>query len=188
MAGPGRAPRLPRNSKKATLRASPIGTPQRPRPTPTPPEEGASTTLPPSNAAVPSASALLDQSKLTTDEWYRSARTNKAYAGYVKGGKQFLASWAEGESLDVPSMEHPSKDPEDRLSFAGAFDSISSRTPTALRLLLAYKCDHEGKGFSTAEGLRSAFKSYFERCVLRSLLDVEPSQVPWVLQSSRVPG
>ncbi|KAF7982023.1 hypothetical protein HWV62_30272 [Athelia sp. TMB] len=30
-------------------------------------------------------------------------------------------------------------------------------------MLTAFKCDHEGKKFSTAEGIRSAFKSYFER-------------------------
>src|SRR5262245_2003359 len=43
-----------------------------------------------------------------------------------------------------------------------AFDKISLRTLMALRLLTAYKCDHQGKGFSMAKGLRSAFKSYFE--------------------------
>jgi hypothetical protein len=106
---------------------------------------------------------LLGQSQLTTDEWYKSPKTTKAYVGYVKSGKKFLESWAEDPAGDVGGGND--SDPEDRSIFAGAFDEITSRTPIALRLLTAYKCDHQGHGFSTAEGLRSAFKLYFERYV-----------------------
>jgi hypothetical protein len=55
--------------------------------------------------------------------------------------------------------------PEERSLFAGAFDSIGAQTPTALQLLMAYKCDHLGQQFEMAEGLRSAFKLYWEWCV-----------------------
>ncbi|KAJ6486281.1 hypothetical protein DFH09DRAFT_1291609 [Mycena vulgaris] len=48
---------------------------------------------------------------------------------------------------------------------ADAFDNIGAETPLALRALTAYKCEHLERGFATAEGLRSAFKDYFERRV-----------------------
>src|SRR5262245_45227673 len=116
-------------------------------------------------AASPSVSDLLSQSRLTSEEWYRSSRTTKAYAGYVKSGKAFLESWTDEATLAGEIQHTASGDPEEGPTFAGAFDDIGPRTPIALRLLTAYKCDHQGKGFSTAEGIRSAFKSYFERYV-----------------------
>jgi hypothetical protein len=51
----------------------------------------------------------------------------------------------------------------DREGLGHALDSITEHTPTALRLIMAYKCEHLGRAFSTAEGLRSAFKHFFER-------------------------
>ena len=48
-----------------------------------------------------------------------------------------------------------------------AFDNISAQTPTVLQLLTAYKCDHLGQQFETADGLHSAFKLYWERCIFR---------------------
>jgi hypothetical protein len=119
----------------------------------------------PMPTAEPSVSDLLGKSRLTCDEWYRSPRTTKAYANYVKNGKVFLESWADEATLVTGDHGIASDDLEDMSAFAGAFDEINSRTPMALRLLMMYKCDHQGKGFSTAEGLRSAFKSYFEMYV-----------------------
>jgi hypothetical protein len=116
--------------------------------------------MPPS---APTIADLLIRSRLTTEEWYRSARTTKAYANYVKSGKAFLEAWATEGRLDMDSVGQIGGVHEERSALSGAFDSISDRMPTALRLLLAYKCDHEAKGFATAEGLRSAFKLYFER-------------------------
>ncbi|KAG5639816.1 hypothetical protein DXG03_003345, partial [Asterophora parasitica] len=105
----------------------------------------------------PTARDLLSQSKQTTDDWYKSARMKKGYASYVKSGKELLAEWSADDN------DPNASDASDHVGLAGAFDSISEKTPTALRLLVAYKCDHLGRGFSTAEGLRSAFKDYFER-------------------------
>lgn len=109
----------------------------------------------------PTAASLDSSSRLTADQWYRSTNTTKTYAAYVKAGKKFLESWtkedretvtgeSEGDGAGVPEFEN-------------AFDNIDEHTPTALRMLTAFKCDHEKKKFSTAEGIRSAFKSYFER-------------------------
>ncbi|KAJ6532615.1 hypothetical protein B0H19DRAFT_1383964 [Mycena capillaripes] len=86
----------------------------------------------------------------TTDEWYKSSRTKKGYANYVKSGKKWLVDWTAEGRLD------------DEIS-ADAFDSITDQTPLALRALTAYKCEHLERGFASAEGLRSAFKDYFER-------------------------
>ncbi|KAJ7503635.1 hypothetical protein B0H11DRAFT_2222263 [Mycena galericulata] len=104
---------------------------------------------------LPSASSLLNNSRQTTDEWYKSARTKKGYGNYVKSGKQWLVDWTAEGRLD------------DEIS-ANAFDTITAETPLALRALTAYKCEHLERGFSSAEGLRSAFKDYFERTLLRS--------------------
>jgi hypothetical protein len=141
----------PNRSPKTTIVSRPVSTPRRTTVT--------SSSLK-NSPPTPPVSVLLRQSLLTTDEWYKSSKTTKAYAAYVKSGKKFLESWEEEGSTDIPSNE-----PEDQSTFAGAFDEINSKTPIALRLLTAYKCDHQGKGFATAEGLRSAFKLYFERYV-----------------------
>ncbi|KAJ6495828.1 hypothetical protein DFH09DRAFT_1290322 [Mycena vulgaris] len=99
---------------------------------------------------LPSASSLLQHSQQTTEEWYKSQSTKKGYVNYVKGGKKWLVDWTAEGRLD------------DEIS-ADAFDNIGAETPLALRALTAYKCEHLERGFATAEGLRSAFKDYFER-------------------------
>ncbi|KAJ7227574.1 hypothetical protein C8J57DRAFT_1535024 [Mycena rebaudengoi] len=99
---------------------------------------------------LPSGSTLLENSRQTTDQWYKSSRTKKGYAGYVKGGKTWVAEWTAEDRLG------------DEFS-ATAFDSIAEETPLALRAFTAYKCEHMQKGFATAEGIRSAYKDYFER-------------------------
>jgi hypothetical protein len=61
---------------------------------------------------MPSASVLLSQSQLTTDEWYRSPKIRKVYVGYMKSGKKFLESWAEeaveGDNLSSDDLEDSS--------------------------------------------------------------------------------
>jgi hypothetical protein len=85
------------------------------------------------------------------------------YNNYVRSGKEFLEEWVREGLMDVDGVIQVD---EERSSFSKAFDSVTDRTPTALCILLAYKCEHEGKGFATAESIRSAFKMYFERYVL----------------------
>ncbi|KAF9107847.1 hypothetical protein BGX27_008595, partial [Mortierella sp. AM989] len=46
--------------------------------------------------------------------------------------------------------------------FASAFDLISSTTPIVLRAFVSFKCNESGFSFKTGEGIRSAFKRYFE--------------------------
>src|ERR1700760_3783049 len=148
-------PRTPRKTAASRLSAFP-SLPPSPSPSPT---KGRSRQKKPAELVpVPSVAQLLDQSQQTTDEWYKSERTKKGYASYVKSGKQWLASWAAEDRHDDDSEEGNS-----RVHLAQAFDTISEHTPVALRLLTAFKCEHQGRTFATAEGLRSAFKDYFER-------------------------
>ncbi|KAK7691284.1 hypothetical protein QCA50_004677 [Cerrena zonata] len=107
----------------------------------------------------PSTTQLLQSSRLTTDEWYKAARTTKAYANYVKAGKKWLEDWVT-EARDDGNAT--GSDREERIAFREAFDIIGTNTPTALRLYTAYKCEHNNLGFPTADGIRSAFKQYFE--------------------------
>src|ERR1700728_1115161 len=110
--------------------------------------------------AIPSATTLLNQSRETTDEWYRSPRTKKSYSSYVKSGKSWLKDWVASSGDDDGAGSNAEGD--ERMPLADAFDVLSAQTPIALRILTACNCDHGGCGFSTAEGLRSAFKQYFE--------------------------
>lgn len=113
---------------------------------------GTTTKAVPTPAGLPSASSLLNNSQQTTDEWYKSQRTKKGYANYVKSGKKWLLDWTAEGRLDGEIA-------------ADAFDTITAETPLALRALTAFKCEHLERGFASAEGLRSAFKDYFERYV-----------------------
>lgn len=123
-----------------------------------PPELSAETSSSIENE-VPSVTQLLQSSRLTTDEWYKAARTTKAYANYVKAGKKWLEDWVT-EARDDGNANRGTG--EERTAFRAAFDVIGANTPTALRLYTAYKCEHQSCGFSTADGVRSAFKQYFE--------------------------
>ncbi len=130
----------------------------------------------------PSTNSLLAQAVLTTDQWYRSKSTKTGYANYVKAGKKWLAEWVEqntsessptgGQGIDVEASK-----------LAGAFDAIKEETPLALRLLIAFKCEHQQRGFSTAEGIRAAFKDYFTRLLsvfafLQCLISIKGFTLP----------
>lgn len=171
-----------RTEKSSATTSATVGTTSRsPRKSRAKATEAPETPLP-----VPTASALLAHSSITTEQWYKSSKTTKTYAGYVKGGKKWLESWVQEprDTLAQAEGESDEEEPEERTAFRGVFDTISEHTPTALRMLTTYKCDHQKLGFSTAEGLRSAFKDYFERCVTISCL----CMVTDTPQGSRMPG
>ena len=113
------------------------------------------------SAEPPSASQLLSQSLQTTDEWFKSVCTKKGYTNYVKNGKKLLAEWTTDGRMDQDGGGFVGVD-SDMEGLGCAFDSITKHTPTALQLIMAYKCKHLGRAFSMAEGLRSAFKHFFE--------------------------
>ncbi|KAF8325745.1 hypothetical protein F5887DRAFT_1085118 [Amanita rubescens] len=162
---------MPRTPKKSTTATVPYTTPS-PSPKKSRSRKSQGTSIQVEPIPAPSVAQLLDQSRETTDEWYKSKRTKNGYANYVKHGKQWLGDWAIEDRTDsddselVTSEDRTGNDPEEgstRVHLAQAFNTISDHTPVALRLLTAYKCEHQGCTFATAEGLRSAFKDYFER-------------------------
>jgi hypothetical protein len=151
-------PHTPRKTA-ATSRPSAFPSTVLPSPSPSPKKSRGSRKKNPADPTpVPSVAQLLDQSRQTTDGWYKSERTKKGYANYVKSGKQWLEDWATEDRADDNSEEGNS-----RGYLTHAFDTISEHTPVALRLLTAFKCEHKNCSFATAEGLQSAFKDYFER-------------------------
>jgi hypothetical protein len=117
----------------------------------------------PTEPEPPTAAQLLSQSHQTMDEWYKSVRTKKGYANYLKSGKEWLVEWAKKPELAGRTEDNLEVDDDLEINLATAFDSIIEQTPVALRMLISYKRDHQGRGFATAEGIRSAFKHYFER-------------------------
>jgi hypothetical protein len=66
------------------------------------------------------------------------------------------------------------------LQLGDAFDKIGEKTSMALCLYTADKCEQLGQSFAVAEGMRSAFKLYFERCVLCSLFFVPLYDYPLI--------
>ena len=50
-----------------------------------------------SSATTPTTQSLLEKSRLTTEDWYKSKRTTKQYASYVKAGKKWLEEWVQEE-------------------------------------------------------------------------------------------
>lgn len=128
---------------------------------------------------------------MTTEQWFKAKRTTNAYAGYVKAGKKWLEDWVKvGEGLRTDVLDAVQSGDADqnvveetaaavesgdsnvgvgvRPAYAGALDVIGEHTPTVLLLLTTFKCEREGCKFNTAEGIRSAFKDYFEQCVNKS--------------------
>ncbi|KAK6971857.1 hypothetical protein R3P38DRAFT_2813325 [Favolaschia claudopus] len=101
-------------------------------------------------AAQLSSTSLLKHSQQTTDEWYKAARNKERLCKLRQKRKKWLEEWTSEGRLD------------DEIS-ADAFDVIGEHTPSALRALNAYKCEHLERSFASAEGIRFAFKDYFER-------------------------
>ncbi|KAF9207016.1 hypothetical protein BGZ49_001352 [Haplosporangium sp. Z 27] len=105
------------------------------------PEASETSSLPSPSPALPSIQSELDTTKSTEDHRY-SKKTRGNYNGHIERGKKYASEFG-------PDM-------------AGAFDSISRITPVVLRAFVSNKCNENGYSYKTAEGIRSAFKKYFE--------------------------
>lgn len=81
------------------------------------------------------------------NEHYLRPKTVSAYSSYMKQIRRF---WEDHLN------QHKSHSDED----ANALKTLNSSTPKVLRYFIIKKCRNEGKGFSTAEGARSAFKEF----------------------------
>ncbi|TFY81727.1 hypothetical protein EWM64_g2287 [Hericium alpestre] len=144
---------------------------------------------------------LLAESSNTTHEWFRRPNTSQQYANYVKAGKEWLHVWvtesedssdkaeepagaSQVSEADVPTEDVESTAPglgstslEDRRQYGDAFDSITDKTPDALRLFTAWKCEILGRQYSTAEAIRAAFKDYFEQ--FEDLVNLKMGHLTW---------
>ena len=68
---------------------------------------------------------------------------------------------SNGDS-DVGGPPEPVALGNGRVVFASAFNEAGEHTLIVLHMYIAFKCEHQKLGFSTVEGIRLAFKSYFE--------------------------
>lgn len=135
-----------------------------PSSSPLPPSSDRSQSSPPAPAMSKKA-RLLSQSKETTEQWYKSKRTLKGYAGYVKAGRGWLVD-AFPEEEQEGDEDGRLLDEDENAEMRTGFDVLSESTPLALRLFTTYKTEVDNCKFKTAEGIRSAFKDYFARCVV----------------------
>lgn len=123
---------------------------------------------PAGSVSSPSAAELSQRGSETSSQWRRSSKTRKSYDSHVRGGKEWLATWCkdsdDGDQL-VLGVAH-------RSELANVFNTVGEKTPLALRFYTIHKCDlgkeTKDKGrkvcaFGTADGIRSAFKDYFEK-------------------------
>ncbi|KAF8325729.1 hypothetical protein F5887DRAFT_1085236 [Amanita rubescens] len=103
--------------------------------------------------ATPSVTQLLDQTRETTDEWYRFKRTKNGYANYVKNGKQWLGEWATEDRTDDDSEEGSM-----RVHLAQAFNTIRflGVKATSGDIILIQR---PGKGIQSSS---PDFKTYYE--------------------------
>jgi hypothetical protein len=115
-----------------------------------------------------------------TKQYLHSKNTTEAYDGYVKRGKEFLASFVETEGNAKASWKaRPSQglsgDGEDEIkedntllcsnpNFHRAFDGrpIES-TPQAITMFLAWKCFKHENGKATADGIHTAFLTEYNQ-------------------------
>ncbi|KAI0060282.1 hypothetical protein BV25DRAFT_1917898 [Artomyces pyxidatus] len=120
--------------------------------------------LDPSEQSTPSAS-LLSLAQNTTNNFHRQPRTLHQYNHYVGSGKAWLQEFV---SISEPVMQQEDGEAVaggvlDRKTLSGAFETLTDRTAIALRMFVSQKCEREGRGYSTAEAVRAAFKYHFER-------------------------
>lgn len=126
------------------------------------PSQSSSRNRQPSSSQVPTT--LLHRTLATINKWHKSERTKAGYKSHVNRGMKWLQKWVvEHAGSGEEEGDDDSEDICDNMK--DTFTVISEQTPIALRLLTAYKCDEGKCKFSTAEGIRSAFKDYFEKYI-----------------------
>lgn len=120
-----------------------------------------------------------------TKKYLKSGNTTEAYQGYIKRGKEFLASFFneehEAEGIWKAGLEQGlSGDGESEIDgktmlddeeFRDAFEGCpSNSTPQAIAMFLAFKCFEQGNGKSTADGIHAAFITEYDQMYVSVLL------------------
>jgi HPt (histidine-containing phosphotransfer) domain-containing protein len=104
--------------------------------------------------------ALKEASANNRQAFCKSSRTRGAYEGQVTHGKEFLASCiAERREKGMDSDSDGIK----TNLLEKAFDCPpNEHSVDALELFLAQKCFKDGRGYSTAEAIHTAFVDYWD--------------------------
>lgn len=102
------------------------------------------------------ASMLYESINSTIRQYYRKGKTTVSYANHIKLAKKWLHDAVTAGHVDS--------------SMADGFTVLSDRTAEALLLYTAHKCSSEGQSlsYSTAEGIRYAFREYWIKYVAHS--------------------
>lgn len=128
----------------------------------------------------PNLSKLKELTASNTKQYLHSNNTTEKYDGYVKRGKEFLASFVASEdnaevSWKAQHTQGLSGDGKDEIrvdetilqsdpKFHHAFDGAPIKaTPQALTMFLAWKCFEQDNGKSTADGIHAAFIAYYDQ-------------------------
>jgi hypothetical protein len=127
----------------------------------------------------PSLSKLTKLAASKTKQFLHSENTTGKYDGYVKRGKEFLASFVEDEGntearRKASHVQGLSADGEEEIEgdnmlqsdpeFCHALDGCPVKsTPQAIAMFLAWKCFEQDNGKSTADGIHAAFVAEYDQ-------------------------
>lgn len=124
--------------------------------------------VPPSNLSLPALQQLQESGKKAN---LNSGQTRRNYSGYIRRGRQWLASHFSGDSHtgapkgfkedELPSLQDDMyQDPD----FQNAFnDRPNQYTHQALALFISFKCFHQNLKAGTGTSIHAAFKKYWEQ-------------------------
>lgn len=114
----------------------------------------------------------LDQVKQSSKKLHGSAvKTTANYHGHLTRGKQWLEDLMKGSNNQdvfgcprgLPQSSENRTRKWGKHDLIHAFDLVPTcASPWALASFLTFKCFHENRGISTAEGIHAAFKKYWD--------------------------
>jgi len=113
------------------------------------------------NIKRPSVRDLQSIKSTNEDKYGQPEKTKKAYEGYVKNGKAFLATLVEKRRAEDKTEDEIQE--TNGIEKAFNTDKPNKQSAIALELFLTQKCLNEGKGMSTATGIHGAFARYWDK-------------------------
>ncbi|KDQ25204.1 hypothetical protein PLEOSDRAFT_169293 [Pleurotus ostreatus PC15] len=120
-----------------------------------------------------SSHTVFQNHQRTSSSGCRATSGSKQSDNGPVAGILWLENWvkdaASAEKDDNTTNEISEDTQAPDVALKGTFEVIKEETPLALRLFITYKCNHQGRGFSTAKGTCSVFEDYFKRRVEASV-------------------
>jgi hypothetical protein len=106
---------------------------------------------------------LKQASAKNRQDYCKSSRTRKAYAGHISRGKAFLAELVAERQREKKAGVASANDEIDTDVLAKAFNNPpNAHSVDALELFLSQKCFKEGCSHSTAEAIHAAFADHWD--------------------------